>query len=108
MQLGRQFDLREEGHPPPRDYAPHVVEDDEWERATEQWVPVADLRSSQDSVSAERVDEIFQSSGGATTSPQVTRADGELLVHDGHHRVVAAHRRGQLFLEANVLDVEDW
>jgi len=45
----------------------------------------------------------YMRSGADWALPCVVEHDGCLYVADGHHRVVAAHRRGELTLTARVM-----
>jgi hypothetical protein len=106
---------------------PHFSQEGQWDRHSRvEEVVVPTLRSAQGEVSSNRVKELFHHPerakrddlGGDPDLPKVVRqwvtGDGsaredeaEEQVLDGNHRTVAAHRRGQMFMQARVMEPWD-
>jgi hypothetical protein len=99
---------------------PSISSERSWdEQATVKEVSVPELRTMQDIVNPHRVQELFHDpstatrqdeghSGDMVGKPNLPKVyehkDGEQQVMDGNHRTVAAHRRGQMFMQARVID----
>ena len=80
-------------------------------------VPLSELHATQERVNAERVAQHLDGQvyapgarapghGGLVDFPIVVRVNGQLHLHDGHHRAAAAHARGDRTIQARVVDVD--
>lgn len=88
------------------------------ETAPVEHVPIKDLRAIQRSVNEERVHQYVKDPkttptgkrapghGGLVDLPLVVRVNGEMCLHDGHHRVTAAKLRGKTHVRARVVDLD--
>lgn len=85
--------------------------------AEPQDVPLAELTATQARVNDERVAQHLDQQlyaegtrapghGGLVDFPIVVRLNGQLYLHDGHHRAAAAYARGDRSIRARVVDVD--
>lgn len=125
-QYGAAASLEDEGRPVPEvngyDYAPGPHAESTWDSlSTIKEVAVPNVGTTQDFVNSERVKELFYDPDAATRQDEGASGEmwgkpnlpkiyehwtGEQQVIDGNHRINAAHRRGQMFHPARVIDYD--
>ena len=69
-------------------------------------VPIAELHPTQFEFDVERIGTLPDSDPDDHL-PFVINLKGELLILDGHHRVIRARRRGDTVIRARVLEMQD-
>ena len=81
-------------------------------------VPLASLTAIQRGVNMERLAQHLEDPrlveegtrapghGGKVDLPVITKIGGKMFIHDGHHRLVGAHLRGQKLVSVRLVDLD--